>query len=65
LRDFDQAISALKRLMTKPAAQFNGSAHSANDLEAVMSFLHAVTKAKATPAPGNGAAELALGETAA
>ena len=44
--------------MTKPAAQFNGSAHSANDLEAVMSFLHAVAKAKATP-------ERALGEVAA
>jgi hypothetical protein len=49
LREFDQAISALKRLMTKPAAQFVGSPHSANDLEVVEDFLHAVIKAKAVP----------------
>ena len=47
LRDFDQAISTLKRLMTKPSAQFARSTHSGNDLEAVENFLHAVTKAKA------------------
>jgi len=49
LRDFDRAVGELKRLMTKRAAQFAGSAHSANDLEAVESFLRAVTKAKAVP----------------
>lgn len=47
LRDFDQAIGVLRRLMTKQATQFAGSTHSANDLEAVESFLHAVTEAKA------------------
>jgi len=46
LHDFDQAICALKRLLTKPSTQFAGSTHSANDLEAVENFLHAVTKAK-------------------
>jgi hypothetical protein len=50
LRDFDQAIGVLRRLMTKQATQFAGSTHSANDLEAVESFLHAVTKAKTTKA---------------
>jgi hypothetical protein len=49
LRDFDRAIDELKRLMTKRAAQFAGSAHSAHDLEAVEDFLRAVTKAKAVP----------------
>jgi hypothetical protein len=52
LRDFDQAISALKRLMTKPSPQFASTIHSANDLENVESFIHAVTKAKATPRAG-------------
>jgi len=53
LRDFDRAIGELKRLTTKSVAQFAGSIHSTNDLEAVESFLHAVvhavTKAKAVP----------------
>jgi hypothetical protein len=53
LRDFDQAVGALKRLMTKPGAQFAASVHSANDLQEVENFLHAVahavTKAKAVP----------------
>jgi hypothetical protein len=42
LQDFDQAISALKRLMTKSSAQFISSIHSGNDLENVESFIHAV-----------------------
>jgi hypothetical protein len=47
LRDFDQAISVLKRLMTKSSVQFASTIHSANDLETVEAFIHAVTKAKA------------------
>jgi hypothetical protein len=43
LRDFDQAVSTLKRLMTKRAAQFAGSAHSGNDLENVASFIQAAS----------------------
>jgi hypothetical protein len=50
LRDFDQAISALKRLMTKPSAQFTCTIHTVNDLENVESFMRAVTKAKAAAA---------------
>jgi len=46
LRDFDQAISTLKRLMTKPSAQFARTAHSADDLEGVEAFVRAVTKAR-------------------
>jgi len=42
LRDFDQAIGALKRLMTKPSAQFASTIHSADVLESVESFIHAV-----------------------
>ena len=38
---FDQAVSALKQLMTKPAARFACSVH-ANDLEGVESFIRAV-----------------------
>jgi hypothetical protein len=45
LRDFDQAISALKRLMTKPSAQFVSTIHSADELEGVESFIRAVAKA--------------------
>ena len=45
LRDFNQAIDTLKRLMTKPSAQFAGTSHSADDLEKVEAFIHAVTKA--------------------
>jgi hypothetical protein len=48
LRDFDQAIGTLKRLMTKQAAQFAGSAHSGNDLENVASFIQAASD----PEPG-------------
>jgi Protein of unknown function (DUF3102) len=41
LRAFDQAVNALKQLMTKPAARFAYSVH-ASDLEGVESFLRAV-----------------------
>jgi hypothetical protein len=44
-RDFDTAISTLRRLMTKPAAQFAGSVVSAGDLEHVADFVRAVAKA--------------------
>jgi hypothetical protein len=47
LRDFDEAISTLNRLKTKLPTQFARTIHSASDLEAVESFLHAVTKTKA------------------
>jgi hypothetical protein len=50
LQDFDHAISALKRLMTKPSAQFTCTIHTVNDLENVESFMRAVTKAKAAAA---------------
>ena len=42
LRDFDQAIGVLKRLLTKSSAQFAGSVHSREDLEKVESFIRAV-----------------------
>jgi len=45
LRDFDQAISALNRLKTKPSAQFAKTTHSADDLESVEAFIHAVMRA--------------------
>jgi hypothetical protein len=48
-RDFDTAISRLKQLMTKPAAQFAGTVISAGDLEHVVDFIRAVAKAL-TPA---------------
>jgi len=44
LRDFDQAISALKQLMTKPSAQFAGTIHSADDLENIEGFIHAIRR---------------------
>ena len=46
LRDFDQAIAALKRLLTKPSAEFAGTAYSAEDLEHVADFIRAVTKTR-------------------
>jgi hypothetical protein len=52
LRDFDQAITALKRLMTKPSAQFTGTIHSAADLEGVESFIRAVVKVTAVTNSG-------------
>ena len=42
LRKFDQAISVLMRLMTKPAARYANSIHSSNDLENVEGFIRAV-----------------------
>jgi Protein of unknown function (DUF3102) len=48
LRSFDEAVTALKQLTTKPASQFTGSVHSVGDLENVESFIHAVTKTKMT-----------------
>jgi hypothetical protein len=39
---FDQAVTALKQLMTKPAAQFANTIHPASDLENVEGFIHAV-----------------------
>jgi Protein of unknown function (DUF3102) len=41
LRAFDQAVNALKQLMTKPAARFASTVH-AGDLEGVENFIHAV-----------------------
>ena len=41
LRAFDQAVNALKQLMTKPAARFASTVH-AGDLEGIESFIHAV-----------------------
>jgi hypothetical protein len=52
LRDFDQAIGVLKRLMMKSATQFAGTSHSADDLESVEVFIHAVVKTKAVAANG-------------
>jgi hypothetical protein len=46
LQDFDQAISALKRLRTKPSTQFAKTIHSADDLEGVEDFIRAVMKAR-------------------
>jgi hypothetical protein len=45
LRDFDQTITTLKRLQTKPSAQFASTMHSADDLEGVECFIRAVAKA--------------------
>jgi hypothetical protein len=42
LRDFDEAIGALKRLMTKPSVQFTCTIHSADELESVGDFIRAV-----------------------
>lgn len=42
LRDFNQAVDTLKRLMTKSAAQFASTVHSAEDLENTEGFIRAV-----------------------
>jgi Protein of unknown function (DUF3102) len=42
LHQFDQAVSALKQLMTKPAARFAGTPHTTGDLRSVETFIHAV-----------------------
>src|SRR5262249_1271924 len=57
LRDFDQAISALKRLMTKQSTQFARTIHSGHDLENVASFIRAVTKTKAAALSPSGTGE--------
>jgi DUF3102 family protein len=54
LRDFDDAISALKRLMTKPLAQFAKTTHTANDLEGVECFIRTVAKATFSELDGGG-----------
>jgi hypothetical protein len=52
LRAFDNAINALKPLVTKLLAQFAGTTHSADDLEKIESFIGAVAKARRkAPAP--------------
>jgi DUF3102 family protein len=48
LRDFDDAVSVLKRLMTKPSAQFASTNHTADDLEGVECFIRAVRNGRAT-----------------
>ena len=46
LRDFDQAVTKLKQIMTKPAKQFVGTRHTTNDLVQVETLLREVAKAK-------------------
>jgi len=58
LRDFDRAIGTLKRLMTKPSAQFARTAHAVEDLENVKSFLRAVTSSDAERASETDSEEL-------
>jgi hypothetical protein len=45
LRDFDEAITALKRLMTKLSTEFASTIHSAEDLEHIEDFIRTVRKA--------------------
>jgi hypothetical protein len=42
LAKFNEAVSALKKLRTKPAAQFASTIHSADDLEDIERFMRAV-----------------------
>jgi hypothetical protein len=51
VRSFDQAVGSLKRLMTKPAALFAGTKHSAQDLHAVERFINAVAYQPREDAP--------------
>jgi hypothetical protein len=44
LKAFDQAIGALKPLVTKPSADFAGTIHGADDLEKIESFIRAVVQ---------------------
>jgi hypothetical protein len=46
LRDFDDAVTKLKSIMTRPAKQFVGTCHTANDLVQVETLLREVAKAK-------------------
>ena len=45
LQDFDNAISMLKRVMTKSPTQFAQTSYSTDDLELVAFFIHAVMNA--------------------
>jgi Protein of unknown function (DUF3102) len=49
LRDFNEAIGVLKRLMTKPSAQFAGTIHSANELVTVEDFIRSVRERTEAP----------------
>jgi hypothetical protein len=42
VRDFDQAVTTLKQLITKPLARFASTIHCADDLETVEHFIRAV-----------------------
>ena len=44
LEIFDKAVTALKQLLTKPAAEFASTVHSTIELETVESFIRAVAK---------------------
>jgi hypothetical protein len=58
LINFDHAVKALKQLMTKPTAQFVGTAHSADDLQGIESFIRMVADAvKKTAQPEQHEAE--------
>ena len=50
LRAFDQAVNALKQLMTKPAVRFASTVHTTGDLEGVESFIRAVADVAGPPA---------------
>jgi hypothetical protein len=58
LINFDHAVKALKQLMTKPTAQFVGTAHSADNLQGIESFIRMVADAvKKTAQPEQHEAE--------
>lgn len=46
LRTFDQAVAALKSVMTKRASQFAGTTHSVGDLTVLSNLIAAVARAK-------------------
>jgi hypothetical protein len=43
---FDQAVGAIKKLMTKLPAQFAGTIHSTSELQSIEQFIHAVKQQK-------------------
>ena len=56
LHQFDQAVSALKQLMTKPAARFASTAHTTGDLRGVepssmLSLIDCARPATSSPVP--------------
>jgi hypothetical protein len=54
MRSFDQTVNALKQLMTKPAADFDSTTHSAGDLEVVARFIQDVAdQARKRRSPNN------------